>query len=108
MTEYIVTHAPPTAQPVVVCDGLIDLAYRFGHLDATEGKWADTSLMWAETYINAYMAGYAAGLAQVRILCGDPMLARWVLAGAPAGGFDWNQDFGDVVAAEDRDDYVGA
>lgn len=107
MTENIVTHAPPTAQPaaVVVHDGLIDLAWHFGHLDATEGNRADSSLMWAQEYIDAYMAGYTAGLAQMRILCGDPVLLAWAADGCPTGDFDWNQDF-DVVAAEDRDDYV--
>lgn len=93
MTNAIVHDAPPTAQPVVVVqesDGL-DMAWTWGHEDATEGidqrgswYWWPGTQLWHQ-----YNAGYTAAVAK--------MLA----------GLDWNQDFSDVVPAEWRDDYVG-
>ena len=110
MTKLILHDAPLTAQPVVYVvqdsDGL-DLAWRWGQGDAMDGYEPNPWPLWTERELANYQDGYAAGLAQMRILYGDPMLARWVLDGCPAGNFDWTGDFSDVVAAEDRCDYVG-
>ena len=110
MTKHILHDALPTAQPVVYVvqdsDGL-DMAYEWGKFAATELQPCNPDVFCCPFAQNSYLDGYAAGLAMVRILYGDPCLARWVLDGCPVGGFNWNQDFSDVVAAEDRDDYVG-
>lgn len=44
---------------------------------------------------------------EAKRVASDPMLARWEAEGMP-GGFMFTRDFADVVAAEDRDDWVGA
>lgn len=108
MTKQIVHDTLAAAQAVVWLDteGL-DVAHEWGKFAATELEPCTPEVFCCPFCQNSYLDGYAAGLAQVRILYGDPMLARWVYDGCPVGGFDWTGDFSDVCAAEDRDDYVG-
>jgi hypothetical protein len=89
----MVAQAPTTAQAVfVVHDDGTTVAYGWGFEDSTGGidrrgswYWWPGSWLWRQ-----YHAGYNAGVAQL------------------LAGLNWNQDFSDVVAAEDRDDWIGA
>lgn len=97
-----------------------DVAYALGHQDATEGKRQDAFIFQASLVAwAAYHEGYREGSIQAAILTSttrkfwDPRFPNEIQSVSWNSSADYvpfqmpNEAYADVLAAEDRDDWIG-